>query len=87
VLASPHLPRRQATSFILVASKLSRTSHVLSPGARARKLWIRAVDRRLSAICAPTAGVASLSLLAILVYVADEHPPVYAGVGTQALKT
>jgi hypothetical protein len=42
---------------------------------------------RLSAICAPAAGVGRFSLLAVLVYVADVNPPVYAGVGTQALKT
>ena len=42
---------------------------------------------RLSAICAPAAGVGRFSLLAILVYVADEDPAVCAGVGAQALET
>jgi hypothetical protein len=36
---------------------------------------------------ATTAGVASLSLLAILVYVADEDPAAHACAGTQALET
>ena len=43
--------------------------------------------RSACAIRATTAGVASLSLLAILVYEADEDPAAHAGVGAHALKT
>jgi hypothetical protein len=37
------------------------------------------------AISTPAAGVGSFSLLAVLVYVADEHPAINARAGTQAL--
>src|SRR5215218_1649830 len=38
------------------------------------------------AISTPAAGVGDFPLLAVLVYVADEYPATYAGVGTQALE-
>jgi hypothetical protein len=37
------------------------------------------------AISTPAAGVGSFPLLAVLVYVADEYPAIYARAGTQAL--
>jgi hypothetical protein len=40
----------------------------------------------LSAIRATAAVVGRLPLLAVLVYVANEHPAVYAGVGAQTLE-
>jgi len=36
---------------------------------------------------AAAAGVGGFSLLAVLVYVADEYPAIYAGVGTHALES
>ena len=39
-------------------------------------------DRGLSAIRAAAAGVGGFSLLAVLVYVADEHPALVAGAET-----
>jgi hypothetical protein len=43
---------------------------------------------RLSGLASvtPAAAVGGFPLLAVLVYVADEHPAAYAGVGAQALK-
>jgi hypothetical protein len=38
------------------------------------------------AISTPAAGVGGFSLLAVLVYVADEYPAIYARAGTQALQ-
>ena len=40
----------------------------------------------LSAIRAAAAGIGRFSLLAVLVYVADEHPAAYARVGAQTLE-
>ena len=36
----------------------------------------------LSASCAAAAPVGGFSLIVVLVYVADEHPAIYAGAGT-----
>jgi hypothetical protein len=41
-------------------------------------------DQVLSAIGATAAPVGGYSLLTVLVYVADEHPAIYAGVGALA---
>ena len=38
------------------------------------------------AISTPAAGVGGFSLLAVLVYVADEYPAIYARAGAQALE-
>jgi hypothetical protein len=44
-------------------------------------------DQGLSAIRAAATAVGGFSLFAVLVYVADEYPAAYAGMGTQALQT
>jgi len=41
----------------------------------------------LSILRAAAAPIGSFSLLAVIVYVADEYPAAYAGVGAQALQT
>src|SRR5918993_5652361 len=64
---------------ILVASGLSRISHILSLLARTRWLWVSAPTK---AIRAAVASVGGFPLLAVLVYVAYEHPAIYAGAGT-----
>ena len=52
-----------------------------------RPRWCSRISYRdgLSAIRATAAQVGGFPLFTILVYVADEDPPAYAGVGTQAL--
>ena len=40
-----------------------------------------AIEVELLVIRAATAGIGGFSLLAVLVYVADEYPSIYAGAG------
>jgi len=44
--------------------------------------WPHDTEAGLSAIRATAATVGGFPLLAVLIYVADEHPPVYAGTRT-----
>lgn len=60
----------------------------LARGEGGASVWRSAILRRSAwAIRATTAGVRCFSLLTVLVYVTDEYPTAYAGVGAQGLQT